>query len=296
MSKRVGEVNIPVWEEEDPYFDVVSARLRSKGGAQVGVFKPRRVIDNANFSVHSGPSSSDVVLGVYENAVMISGLRGAVGLFPLMLFGLISSLCLVALAIYGYSMVWSFGFQSAAISVPTLLISLGCNVFGVCAFSVIFRVMFLMPSDFPVVFNRKTREVWVSVPKMPSFRNIFEIAPVRFELHSWDDLKPRVYRIMEVTPGVSSARWIHALTLVFERKDAPRQVACEINIGSRGWGDDFEQLQLWEHIRLYMVEGRPGLDVGEKYKKIPKGKLPVFPPEALESMGRCLSEEEASAR
>lgn len=295
MSKREGSVIIPVWEGEEPYFDVQSARLRSKGGAQVGVVHPRRVIDDFAYSVHTGPSSSDVVLGVYENAIMVSGLRGAVGMSILAWFGLISSFCLIALSVYGYSIAWHFGIQFASISIPTLLVSLACTLFGVSAFSVILRVLFLMPSDFPVVFNRKTKEVWVSIPKMPSFFNIFEVTPVRFELHSWDELKPRIYRTLEVTPGLSSARWINVLTLVFERKDAPKQVACEVNIGSRGWGDDFELLQLWEHIRLYMIDGRPGLDVGEKYKKT-GGRLPIFPREALESMGRSLSEDEARMR
>ena len=178
--KMEGEVSIPLWEGEDPYFDVESARLRSKGGAQVGVLKPRRVIDDLRSSVHSCPSSSDVVLGAYANAIVVSGLRGSVGIAPLMWFGLISSLCIIALGFYGYSMVWHFGFQRIAISAPTLLISLAASIFGVCAFSVIFRFLFLMPSDFPVIFNRNTGAVWVSIPKMPSFFNIFEVTPVRF--------------------------------------------------------------------------------------------------------------------
>ncbi|MRI45292.1 hypothetical protein D5301_24165, partial [Stenotrophomonas sp. MH181796] len=84
---------------------------------------------------------------------------------------------------------------------------------------------------------------------MPSFFRIFELHPVTFERHSWARLHPRVYRIFEFTPGMSSARWAYILTLVFGSEGDPAKVVSEVNIGFKGWGDDFELLQLWEHIR-----------------------------------------------
>ena len=152
-----------------------------------------------------------------------------------------------------------------------------------------------MPSDFPVIFNRSAREVWVAVPKKPSFVRIFELAPVIFERHDWTALKPRTYRVLEVTPGAGSARWTYILTLVFGQKDDPRKVAREINIGFKGWGDDFELLQLWEHIRRYMNEQGPALDQGEKFKTFSTGRLPRLPEEAMTALGRKLSESEAWA-
>ncbi|AWT15224.1 hypothetical protein DM611_13555 [Stenotrophomonas maltophilia] len=68
-----------------------------------------------------------------------------------------------------------------------------------------------------------------------------------------------------------------------------------MNIGFKGWGDDFELLQLWEHIRRYMNDGGPALDQGEKFKTFSTGRLPKFPDEAMAALGRKLSESEAWA-
>jgi len=52
-SKRYGEVVVPEWEGDEPYFDVDFARARSQGKAQVGVAQPRRIIEAADFTVMS---------------------------------------------------------------------------------------------------------------------------------------------------------------------------------------------------------------------------------------------------
>lgn len=119
---------------------------------------------------------------------------------------------------------------------------------------------------------------------------IFEVPQASIECHSWSDLKPRIYRILEVTSGLSSARWTYFLTLVFGQADDPKKVAAELNVGFKGWGDDFELLQLWEHIRQFMNEGGPGLQADEELKTSGKRRLPVFPDAALQDAGRKLHE------
>lgn len=44
-SKRYGEVVVPEWEGDEPYFDTAFARMRSRGEAQVGVAQPRRILE-----------------------------------------------------------------------------------------------------------------------------------------------------------------------------------------------------------------------------------------------------------
>jgi len=295
-AKRCGDILIEEWESEEPFFDAELARERSKGQAQVGVAQPRRILDALeNNSVHSCPSSSNTLLAVYENGVMVGGLRGAASLALLAWFGLLPALGLIVAGLYCFYIIGRMGhsvFQEPVLAGGFFLIGLGAIVFGVSGFSVLFRGLVLMPSDFPVIFNRSTKEVWVAVPRMPSFFRIFEIHPVKFECYSWASLKPRTYRIFEVTPGASSARWAYILTLVFARESDPKKVSCEVNIGFKGWGDDFELLQLWEHIRRYMNDGGPALDQGEKFKTFSTGRLPKFPDEAMAALGRKLSESE----
>ncbi|WP_313053502.1 DUF6708 domain-containing protein [Stenotrophomonas cyclobalanopsidis] len=297
-TKRHGKVLIEEWEGEEPFFDADFAKKRTKGAGQVGVAQPRRILDSTDgVHVHSGPSSSDVVLAAYDNGILISGLRGSASLSLLAWFGFLPALGLVAASFYGASILlkggWELLAQEPGVAIGFSFGTLFAALFGVSGFSVLFRILVMMPSDFPVIFNRNTKDVWVTVPTMPSFFRIFEFQPVRFERHSWESLKPRTYRIFEVTPGISSARWAYILTLVFGQEDDPRKVACEINIGFKGWGDDFELLQLWGHIRRYMNDGGPALDQGEKFKTFSTGRLPKFPDEAMAALGRKLSESEA---
>jgi hypothetical protein len=298
-AKRHGKILAEEWEGEELFFDAEFAKNRSKGQAQVGVAQPRRMLSSTDESpAHSAPSSSDVVLAAYENGVVISGLRGSASLSILAWFGLLPAFCMILASFYCISILLKMGegvIHEPGLAFAFLIIALFSFSFGLSAFSVLFRGMVLMPSDFPVIFNKKTRDVWVAIPKMPSFLRIFEVQPVKFERHSWASLRPRTYRIFEVTPGVSSARWTYILTLVFGQEDDPRKVACEMNIGFKGWGDDFELLQLWEHLRQYMNGGRAALDRGEKFKAFSAGRLPKFPDEAMAALGRKLSESEAWA-
>ncbi|MHC1678897.1 DUF6708 domain-containing protein, partial [Stenotrophomonas maltophilia] len=246
--------------------------------------------------VHSGPSSSEVVLAAYENGILISGLRGNASLSILAWFGFLPALGLIAVAIFCANVLFRLGANAVfepGIAISFFFISIAGFLFGIGLISFLFRVLVLMPSDFPVIFNRSAKDIWVAVPTLPSFVRILELHPVRFERYSWADLQPRTYRILEVTPGASSARWIYILTLVFGQKNDPRRVACEMNIGFKGWGDDFELLQLWEHVRQYMNDAGPALDQGEKFKTFSTGRLPKFPDEAMAALGRKLSESEA---
>jgi len=298
-SKRSGAVAVPEWEGDEPYFDVDFARARSQGKAQVGVAQPRRILDSADSAVvHTCPSSSDVVVAAYENGVLIGGLRGSLSISVLAWFGFLPASGLIFVGLWCAYIIAQAG--AGAMGQPSLAIGLSIAgvigfVSGVSIFSVLLRVLVFMPSDFPVLFNRETKEVWVAVSKMPSFVRLFELSTVVFECHSWATLKPRTYRILEVTPGASSARWTYILTLVFGQENDPRKVACEMNIGFKGWGDDFELLQLWEHIRRYMNDHGPALDRGEKFKTFSTGRLPKFPDEAMAALGRKLSEAEAWA-
>jgi hypothetical protein len=295
--KRTGAVTIPEWEGEEPYFDVVFARARSQGGAQVGVAQPRRILDGSDLTgAHTCPSSSDAVVAAYENGILVGGLRGSLSISLLAWFGFLPACGLMFMGLWCAYVIVQAG--AGVMDQPGLAIGLAIAgvigfTSGVSIFSVLLRVLVFMPSDFPVLLNRKLKEVWVAVPAMPSFFRIFELSPVIFERHSWASLKPRTYRLLEVTPGASSARWTYILTLVFGQEDDPRKVACEMNIGFKGWGDDFELLQLWEHIRRYMNDAGPALDQGEKFKTFSTGRLPKFPDEAMAALGRKLSESEA---
>lgn len=298
-QKRSGEVLIEEWDGEEPFFDTEFAKARSKGQAQVGVAQPRRILSSKDANrVHSSPSSSNAVLAAYENGVVISGLRGSASLTAVAWFGLLPAFCMMLIGLYfAYTLVriGASVVQEPVLAIGLVSLMLLFFLIGLSAFSVLFRGLVLMPSDFPVIFNKESRDVWVAIPKMPSFIRIFELHPVRFERYSWDSLRPRTYRIFEVTPGVSSARWTYILTLVFGQEDDMRKVACEMNIGSKGWGDDFELLQLWEHVRQYMNGERPAVDRGEKFKTFGSRRLPKFPDEAMASLGRKLSESEAWA-
>ncbi len=297
--KRNGSIEIEEWKGDEPFFDVDSARLRSKGKGQVGVFQPRRILGSSNgSSVHSSPSSAECVISAHENGIVVSSLRGSASPVLLAWFGFLPSIGLILVGCYVVYLLIRLGAGAVDDPAFTLVLLFAASVsffVGACGFSLLFRVLILMPSDFPVVFNKRSGEVWVVVPKMPSFLRMFELHPVKFECYGWASLKPRVYRFLEVTQGVSSARWTYILTLVFGRESDPGQVACEMNIGFKGWGDDFELLRLWEHIRRYMNDDGPALSDGDKFKTFSTRRLPDFPDEVMAALGPALSEVEARA-
>lgn len=179
MTKRRGSVLATEWEAEEPFFDTSFAHARTKGGGQVGVADPKRVLDSeSSQAVHTGPSSSDAVLAVYENAMIVGGLRGSIGIAGAAWVGLLPSIGLLGFALFGADLVLSKGLGDPAMSFAIGMITLLSGFGGVISTSVFLRFLILMPSDFPVIFNRSTRKVWIAVPKMPSFVRIFGSSPI----------------------------------------------------------------------------------------------------------------------
>ena len=178
-AKRCGQVMVDVCEGDEPYFDVDFSRARSQGKAQVGVAQPRRILDSSDLtSAHTCPSSSGAVVAAYENGILVGGLRGSLSISVLAWFGFLPACGLIFVGLWCAYVIAQAG--AGALDQPGLAIGLTSAgviglISGVSIFSVLLRVLVFMLSDFPVLLDRTSKDVWFVVPKMPSFVRIFEL-------------------------------------------------------------------------------------------------------------------------
>lgn len=158
---------------------------------------------------------------------------------------------------------------------------------------VFIRRAFLSPSDHPVLFNRKTREVHVIPIKTLNFLKFWEKGePGELRSYRWDHVTARTYRRLDV-PGGTVARTETVMQMLCTTPENPNVVDLMVSLGFTGTWRDNTQVELWEHIRRYMEEGGPPLQPGDTLRKVNHDKLPEFPPDIVEAAGGpALSEAE----
>ena len=152
---------------------------------------------------------------------------------------------------------------------------------------------FFSPSDHPVLFNRKTREVHViPIKTLNLFRFWEKGEPGELRSYRWDHVTARTYRRLDV-PGGTVARTETVMQMLCTTPENPNVVDLMVSLGFTGTWRDNTQVELWEHIRRYMEEGGPPLQPGDTLRKVNHDKLPEFPPDIVEAAGGpALSEAE----
>jgi hypothetical protein len=159
-----------------------------------------------------------------------------------------------------------------------------------------YRVSFGWYDDWPIMFNRQTREILYYPIRLPHAIKIWR--PVKPELvrRSWDDVKVRSYKYRETNAG-RSFHDSYNLSLMWGGEGGDPKMLCNfVNIGYQGYFEDEWLFQLWEHIRRYMEEDGPAINHGEELRRRGSGKPLGFPPDVIAAAGgAALTTEEVAA-
>lgn len=280
------DVLLPEWRKTEPFF-AFPARFRNGIPAR---FDPWRVApDDKRQPVHKLACTCESLNGVHPNAIAIGSPAGP-DLAKTANFGMIfmgGGAILAAYAVMHVGMI-SLG---AAIIPAVALIACALTAFW-C-----YRVSFRSYDDWPILFNRKTREVIYFPVKLPHFLKFWQPVRPTLERCRWDDVKVRSYKYRESTAGGASFHSSFNLTLLWGGDGGdPRALNNYVNIGYQGYFEDEVLFQLWEHIRRYMEEGGPPINPGEQLRQPGRMRQLAFPPDVIATAGGpALSAEQVAA-
>lgn len=272
QGKAEREVLVPVWNKPEPYF-VFSEEQKKRFLASK--LNPWRVVPNDKRQpTHRQASTCDSLLNVYSNAIEIGAPFGAIPAGVGIFFGL---MCLIGMVLFsGISYKVGGDVYFMIFLLPVII-----GLFLASAF--FFRVAIFSPRDFPVLFNRKNRDVNYLMPKKLSFLKFWQGVRLRAGRMDWNDLQVRSYKYVEFTS--KTAHDSYNLSMIHGSKTDPRRVEAVVDIGYKGWWEDERLFRLWEHIRRYMEEDGPPIQRGETLRDTGHGKLPTFSAEVIAAAG-----------
>jgi hypothetical protein len=275
----MNKVLLPVWNQQEPFF-TFPERFRNSKPARL---RPWRVApDRKDVSVHVLSSTRDALNAVHPDAIVIGSPAGP----DLAKTGKIFFFMALGVTLM---FLWSFiETKFAIVLFAVILFSLAAVWF--------YRASFGWYDDWPIMFNRNTREVLYYPIRLPHFFKIWR--PVKPELvrRSWDDVKVRSYKYKETNAG-RSFHDSYNLSLMWGGEGGdPRMLRNYVNIGYQGYFEDEWLFQLWEHIRRYMEEDGPAINHGEELRRPGSGKPLRFPRDVIAAAGgAALTTEEVAA-
>lgn len=287
MSKdsRTYDVLMEVWNKPDPYF-TISWRFG------LSRYDPWRLEpDDKKQPTHVLAGTRQSLIAVFPDAIAI-GSPAAQGRFTTLWGALLIAGLFGGWSFYAFCLVFTeryFDFMGAAISLLGALLS---AIF----FWWTFRRVFMTVSDWPIVFNRKTRQVtYLPVVIMPILK--FWTSPVlQWRTASWDEVKVRTYKHLETNGGKSFHDSYDMVLLWGGEGGDPHALRECVGIGYQGYFEDELIWILWEHIRRYMEEDGPAIPPGEELRPKTLGRPVVYPPEVIEAAGGPPLDAEAVAK
>ncbi|MCD9087052.1 DUF6708 domain-containing protein [Stenotrophomonas sp. SY1] len=288
------ETTVAVWKSAEP--EVVFTPELFKENAHARRTPFRVLPPDHSVSLSVDPVAFDAVLRVHPDALEVGTVRGEYSkdikwskfsAFFMWAFG-IFSLAIMLLSVgrggevnplYELYIVGLFGFMS---------------YFMLCFGSYFWRSAKVNSLDDPVMFNRKSRLVYVLPYLKGGFFKFWVSgshgAPVSYR---WDDqIRARIYSYIYFR-GANLASEGFELGLLAIREGTGNEVEHLIQLGVQSNGFDSTQLALWEHIRQYMEEDGPPLQPGDKLRATDLSRVPEFPPEIVAAAGGPALDQEA---
>ena len=288
------ETTVAVWKSAEPEVVFVSELLKNNAHARRAPF--RILPSNHGESLNVDPVAFDAVLRIHPDALEVGTVRGEYSKN-------------VSWSRFSAFFMWGFGVFLLAV----IVVAIGQSVkfagfydlmfFGLLGFMSYFMLCFgsyfwrsanINSLDDPVMFNRKSRLVYI----LPYIRGGFfkfwksgsHGTPVSYR---WDDqIKARIYSYIYFR-GANLASEGFELGLLAIREGTGNEVEHLIQLGVQSNGFDSTQLALWEHIRQYMEEDGPPLQPGDKLRATDLSRVPEFPPEIIAAAGGPALDQEA---
>lgn len=274
-------VLIPLWDKPEPFFEF-SGKDRN---LLVARYEPRRVIDDKRESCIALASSQNAVNRIFPNAIEVTSPAAQMARGGTFFFGFF----VAAFALFFLFFLGSMIRDSASFGLM-LVPFIGFFIFTLAAIW-IFRAPFIQPTDLPVIFNKKTRQVSFMKMRLPNLLKFWAPLRTEYKTYSWDQAKVRSYQVTSRAVGtraITSSTAGRLCILWGNDPGAPAQFKDWAAVGFNA--EDERLLQLWEHIRRYMEEGGPAINPGEElHKGVYDSKwnapAPQFPSDVLAAAG-----------
>lgn len=154
------------------------------------------------------------------------------------------------------------------------------------------NIIIKAPPDWPIMFNRRTRQVAYFQVGFPNFFKFWRPMHSGLVVRSWDDAHFRTYKVIQFT-GALFRETSEIAVLWGDEKD-PRRLKDVVRLGDTFNAGDEPCIEIWEHIRRYMEEGGPVLNDGESLRRPTNNNPPLRFPKYLEEAagGAPLSAEQ----
>jgi hypothetical protein len=142
----------------------------------------------------------------------------------------------------------------------------------------IFRIDIRGPKDVPIVFNRRSRKVYMFRQNVPALGigwrtllSYFKPWPLILVEYDWNCLEAEY---QEITTLVGkNPKTVHILTLYVKESPDSDTVIGSFPLASPLLIGRHSAKELWEHIRRFMEEGGPHLSPGDKPATMPSTLL-----------------------
>nr|CBJ53624.1 conserved protein of unknown function [Ralstonia solanacearum CFBP2957] len=270
---------LPVWDKPEPYFQILNKLKPILPPSR----SPWRIApDEKHVPTHKLARTRNCLVTVHPEAITIGSPYGrsrkGLGLFAAVLMFMFS-LVLCFFAVQSINLYYEDFFGFFVSSVGAVVVFLAAIWF--------FNFAVRMQSDWPVMFNKKNRTVTFIRPNRPRFFKFWEFTNSGVATYSWDDVKVRTYKLIVSNAGKSfhESYW---MVLLWGELDEHGQTAVKdcVPIGYEGYFEDERLFQVWEHIRRYMEECGPPIQLGEQLRKPVNNRKPMeFPPEVIAAAG-----------
>lgn len=276
---------VPRWNKADPDFEIPRALLNSLSFLRGA---PVRAVDVENSGpVHRHAVGGGAVVQIYRDAIAI-GSPFALQDIGLNILGLACSIFgaigMMVFCYLGISLMW--GSYWGAFEVFGLLFLFCAGVLFLLAAARFYRTLKL-PADWPILFNRRTRQVTYFKVNFPTLFGFNRSIPVELVTRPWSEAKLRTYKTTLFTG--KTLRIVNKMALLWGDPLNQRLLKDVVLIGDFDIVGDGWNLALWEHIRQYMEEGGPPLRHGETVRKPPSSRPSLrFPRDIVDAAGGVL--------
>ena len=291
------ETIVAVWSQVEPEVTFRPELSRDNAHARRAPYRVLPADHSVPLDVE--PVAFDAVLRAYPQGVEIGTIRGEYA--KNVSWSRFSAYFLWAVAIFAFlNILWSLVISGFSISLGFVYLAsiLGfTSYFLFCFGSYYWRLATASSLDDPVLFNKKTKLVYILPYLKGGFFKFWKSgahgAPVAYR---WEDqIRARIYNYIYFR-GANLASEGFELGLLAIREGTTNEVEQLIQLGVQSNGFDSTQLALWEHIRQYMEEDGPPLQPGDKLRATDLSRVPEFPADIVAEAGGPALDQDAIDR
>lgn len=282
---------LPKWGKPEGYFDIPDSLLRRFPVLRTSPVRAAPAASSGR--VYQDSNSHGSVTGAYPYGLLLGCPAGATARrywawFAILLFAFFFILFADLLSA---TISRGVKYPSVVNSATSVLITIALTLIFLCAVWSV-NIVFRSPPDWPIMFNRRTREVAYFEVKLPHFFRFWRPVQSSVVVRNWQDAQFRVYKTVHFTGA--GLKQLFELALLWGDEEQPTTLKDFVLIGDKFISGDEPCLRIWEHIRRYMDESGPILERGEALREPPNNNPPLRFPKHLEEAagGAPLSAEQ----